>query len=304
MLSVANLIRRIKSPFNYNIGFVDISPNEFINERGFGMRKVEWLTHDYNDRWFADPFILDADDDKVIVLAEEKQYGKPGSLVRLTISRKGKRLIKRESILEQPTHLSYPNSIMIGDKVYVYPENSQSGTLTIYEYNTNAQLKKYQVLIDQPLNDSSIIQNSTDGKFYLIATNTEIDPHNHTLLFSADNPLGSWSQVSKKPIINDRRFARPGGNFIIIDNEIYRPAQDCEGAYGNSLHIMKVNSICPWQEEELFHLQPASFKYSYGLHTLNFHTSGLAVIDGNGYAYPIIGRLIGPLLERLIHPSK
>lgn len=304
MLSIANLIRRIKSTYNYNVGFVEISPDEFVSQKGFGDRKVEWMRHGYNDRWFADPFILNADDECIIVLAEEKKYGHPGSLVRLKVSRFGKKLIERVALLELSTHLSYPIPIEIDGNVFIYPENSQSGRLNIYQYNNGEVLKNAKNLIDEPLNDSTIYFDRKKDCFYLIATHTDIDPHDNALLFKSHKLTGPWSEVYKSPIISDKRFARPGGNFFVAGNKLYRPAQDCVGSYGNSLHIMQVDSFEPWKESEVFHLVPSSFKYSEGLHTLNFHSSGVAVIDGNGYAYPIIGRLFGPLLEKIIHPSK
>ena len=226
-MSIANFIRRIKSPFNYNIGFVDITPGEFIEDKGFGKRNIEWMKHRYSDRWFADPFIVGADYDKIIVLAEEKQYGVPGSLVQLTVSRNGKRLVDRVEILKLPTHLSYPNPIEYDGKTYIYPENSQSGKLSIYEYSKDAELKLTATLINKPLNDSSIVINPKDGKCYLIATSTDLDPHNQTLIFEAESIMGKWVQLSGKPIITDSRYARPGGNFFRVNDSLYRPAQDC-----------------------------------------------------------------------------
>lgn len=301
MLSLGNLIRRIKSPFNYNIGFIEVTPDEFIKNKGFGKEKVRWLKHGFSDRWFADPFIIHVDDKIIIVLAEEKEYGKLGRLVKLTVDRNSKKLIGRSVILDLSTHLSYPNPIGYEGETYIYPENSQSGALSIYRYNNDSELKFIKTLIDQPLNDSSIVKNPADGKYYLIATNTNLSPHNHTLMFVSDSIMGEWKQLSEAPIITDDRLARPGGNFFKVDNKIFRPAQDCNGEYGNSLHIMEVESIYPWKEKEVFHLVPNSYKYSRGLHTLNFHQSGIAVIDGNGYAYPVLGRLFGPILEKIIH---
>lgn len=297
MLSIGTLIRKLKSPYYYNIGFVDITSGEFIKHKGFGNNKVTWLKHGYSDRWFADPFIVEADNDKIVVLAEELEYGKLGRLVRLIISRKTKELIERSLILELPTHLSYPNPIVCNGKTYIYPENSQSGRLSIYKYHDSGELEFNSYLINQPLNDSSIIRNPSDNKYYLIATDSNINVHDNTVMFSSDSIFGEWHKVYQNPIIMDSGYARPGGNFFIVGDDIYRPAQDCKGAYGNSLHIMKVDSITPWIEREAFQLRPKSFKYSKGLHTINFHKSGIAVIDGNGYAYPLAGRILGPILN-------
>lgn len=301
MLSIANLIRKIKSPYYYNIGFIDIIPDEFIKNGGFGKHKVTWLKHEYADRWFADPFILDANDETITVLAEEKEYGKPGRLVRLIVSRKTKELMERSVLLELPTHLSYPNPIDCDGKIYIYPENSQSGKLSIYIYHENDELECVASLIDEPLNDATILRDSINNKYYLIATHSDINVHNDAFIFEADSIFGKWRRISEFPIIKDARYARPGGNFFEVGGIIYRPAQDCEGLYGNSLHIMQVESVNPWKEKEVFQLKPELFQYSKGLHTLNFHDSGVAVIDGNGYACPFLGRIFGPILEFMIH---
>lgn len=301
MISLPNFVRRLKSPFTYNIGFIEITPEELVKERGFGKRKIHWMSHKYIDRWFADPFILDVKEGIITVLAEEKRYGIPGTLVRLDIDSKSYRLVKRTTILGLNTHLSYPNPIRVGEKVFVYPENSASGNLKIYELVNGSALKYECTLISEPLNDSSIFYNPIDHHYYLIATNTDLSPHNYTLLFRSKSILGQWQRLNQNPIINDSHVARPGGNFFRIGDSLYRPAQDCFDSYGKFLHIMRVNNINPWIEEELFNIHPSDKKYSEGLHTLNFHDSGLAVIDGNGYAYPFLGKTIGALIEKILH---
>ncbi len=40
----------------YNIGFIDGDLQSVIEGDAI---KVNWMKHHYNDRWFADPFILD-----------------------------------------------------------------------------------------------------------------------------------------------------------------------------------------------------------------------------------------------------
>jgi hypothetical protein len=52
------------------------------------------------------------------------------------------------------------------------------------------------------------------------------------------------------------------------------------------------------------HIKPCSYRYSKGLHTLNFHPSGIAVVDGNGFVYPTLARLFASpinLLSRTLH---
>lgn len=300
MLSIKNFLRRLKSPYNYNIGFVAITPAELISHKGFGNREIEWMKHDYSDRWFADPFILDANENEIVILSEEKIYGQPGSLVKLTVSVKGKKLITRHQILDLDTHLSYPAIYRNAGKVYVYPENSASRKLNLYEMDdARMKLNLAGTLINAPLADSTIYRDKITGKWFLIATNIDIHCHNYLQLYSSSTFEGPWHLSESSPVVTNVAMSRPGGDFFEVDGELYRPAQDCNGEYGNSLHIMHISSFLPYKEEEVVHLTPMSFKYAHGIHTLNFHESGWAVVDGNGYAYPIAGRILGPAVERI-----
>lgn len=240
-------------------------------------------------------------DDSIIVLVEELIFGGRGSIVELTVDRKTTKLISRTEILKLDTHLSYPHIIRANSKVYVMPENSASGALKIYEYESH-RLINPRVVIDAPLNDSTIF---ADGQtFYLMGTYLKPSSCAGVFLFKSDNILGPYTPVGDKAVENSRSYSRPGGAFFKVDGKIYRVAQDCQGLYGNSIHIRNVTSFEPFQESEVMHIKPCSYRYSKGLHTLNFHPSGIAVVDGNGFVYPTLARLFASpinLLSRTLH---
>src|SRR5574344_79522 len=117
----------------WNIGFVQNNFEEIIAGESI---KVKWLKHIYKNRWFADPFILDVTDEKILVLVEE--FYDPinrGRLAKLTINKHNFTLEKVETILELHTHLSFPSIRRDNDKIYVYPENYKSGKLVRYEFD-------------------------------------------------------------------------------------------------------------------------------------------------------------------------
>ncbi len=287
----------------YNIGFIDDTFSDLVNgqKRSVYPKHVEWLKHPYPDRWFADPFILDVTDDEIILFAEEQdtRLTTPGKLVKLVIDRKTKGLKRKSTLLELPTHLSYPLIIKENNKVYVLPENGASNTLNLYELGDDEQLHWVNKLIDRPLYDSTPFLNPHDKQWYMIATEingTQLNAY----LYKSSSITKEFTLCQPTPISSDLRYARSGGNFFIdSNNQIYRMAQDCKDSYGNSIHIMKVESIEPFQEHEVCHLRPKSFRYNLGLHTLQFHPSGLTVIDGTGHNHPILGRIIAKPLEQI-----
>ena len=99
----------------WNLGFIRESLDEILyTEHSL---TVDYMRHDFKDRWFADPFILDVTDKYIYVLVEE-YYRKirRGRIAKLTVNRDGFILEKSETVLELDTHLSFPAILRCGDK--------------------------------------------------------------------------------------------------------------------------------------------------------------------------------------------
>ena len=274
---------------NWNIGFCEQSPEDLIDRKV--LNKVQWMKHPYRDRWFADPFILKVTDSEIVVFVEECQIERPkGILCELVIDRKTKRLKKRYVLLELDTHLSYPAIIHQCGKVFVYPENGASGKLNIYEYDEVAhKLVRPKIVLDKAVADSTIIK--WGGKYNLVATLFP-QTQEQAFLFCSDNLFGHYELSSTIPFQSSREYSRPAGNWIVLGNQLFRPAQDCVKRYGAGISMMNVNlNGDNLQEECVFKLYPESRKYSRGLHTINF-MSGICVIDGYGFLHPIARSLI------------
>ena len=290
-------IRKYLNNQNWNIGFTEISPDKLIQSGK--LPKIHWLKHEYKDRFFADPFILNADENIVEVLAEEYEFkaNSKGIIVKLIVDRNSAKLINRIELLKLDTHLSYPFIERSNGNVYIYPENSEDGKLIRYIYDgENCKLILDSVVANYPLTDATIIENK--GKRYLYST---IAPESleNAYLFLSNSPKGKFELYNKEPIVKGLYSSRMGGSFFETNGKIYRPAQDCTNGYGKALTIYEVESFIPiYTEKPLFRLEPSSWRYNLGLHTLNFHRdSGLAVIDSYGYLYPICGRLLMALYK-------
>ena len=128
-----NLTRKIYKELtsvHWEIGFLDNTLEGIVNGEEL---KLTLVTHDYPDSWFADPFILEVTDDIIIVLVEEvtKKIQK-GRITKLVIDRKLNHVVEKKIIIERPGHLSFPIIYRDGEKIYIYPENSEDGSLNIY----------------------------------------------------------------------------------------------------------------------------------------------------------------------------
>ena len=101
--------------------------------------------------------------------------------------------------------------------------------------------------------------------------------------------------TSNIPFQRSRACSRPAGNWVMIEDHLFRPAQYCIPRYGAGISMMEVSlSEQSIQENNVFRIFPTSKRYSRGTHTINFY-DGLCVIDGFGYLYPFLGTLLASI---------
>jgi len=280
--------------FTWNIGFVDKSIGEVISNSD-EILDVHWLKHTYNDRFFADPFLLSADEEKIEVLVEEFPYfQKKGIISLLTVNREYE-LIDKKIISDQPYHQSYPFILRDGDNIYVIPEASQSGNLYLYKYDRIKQmLIDKRLLICEPLLDSTFFY--FDSYWWLFATKNGKDSNRNLYLYYSESLNELFKPAIKQPIISDLNNARPGGCIINSGSDKYRIVQKCEQSYGEAIRICKVNQLCKDKYVENFvkEIRLVDKKYYHGFHTLN-GLNNICVVDGLKKDFMPINRVINEI---------
>ena len=274
--------------WRWEIGFLDNTLEGIV--KGEPLR-VNWVQLPFKDRWFADPFILDVTDDEIIVLGEEfADNVLRGRLGKMVIDRKSYSLKSWKIILDLPTHLSFPAIIRKNGKIYLYPENSASGKLTIYEYNQQTdELSPVRVLSDEPLTDA-IYTEAFDGRKILFST--QIPKSNTNIL-----DIREWDEKQKRfvkidEIVAEEKTGRMAGDIFKIDGKIYRPAQESNYEYGHSTEIQEI--ICKdgkWSVIPVRRMESPHPILKLGFHTFNNY-QGLIVIDAKGFRYPILGKIL------------
>lgn len=275
--------------YSWNIGFIEESVEVSLNSND--PVTIQWLKHDYTDRWFADPFILDVDEENLYVLVEDfvRSKNKAG-ISLLTIDRKNYKLKKLEEVLEEHTHLSFPAIIRDNGNVYIYPENGASGALKMYEFDLDKSRFVFKhTIVDKALADAVLFQINKDS--YLIATEGE-EMNGRTLNFYKKTESGF---VLDRQITFDRNIARNAGEWFELNGTYYRPAQDCGLRYGAALELQEFNPI-EFSLKTIRRFEPTSKKYNLGIHTFN-HFKGVSVVDGYGYDHPLLAGIINMLLK-------
>lgn len=270
----------------WTIGFLNNSIEDVIAGKE---PKVSWISHNYTDRWFADPFILDVTDDVIFVLVEEFLYNLGRArIARLSIDRKSLYVKESVPILTLPTHLSYPAIIRKEGEVFIYPESGASGKLLLYKYDLKSNtLEETCVLSDENLGDATYT--NMWGEDMLFCTTPDAF-NGHTLHIYRKNANGLYKD--SETLCFPDNVARMAGDFFEVNGRIYRPAQDCNKSYGNGTVIQEIErSETGWNIKETNRYFSKNKLYPLGMHTINTY-KGVTVVDAVGYRKPFIGSIL------------
>ncbi len=264
----------------WNIGLAEVDIKELIRSRKSDIT-FTWLPTGATERFFADPFVFRSPEGKLHVIYEDfsnnDQYGKV-SVAELDYNFKP---VSVKLILDTGSHLSYPQVFLNDGKTYIMPESSLSGTISRYEFDfaTKSLINKVDV-INEPLLDSTIVH--YNNKYWLFATRRGPESNNRLYIYHSEKPEGPFTAHIKNPVKDSLYNSRPAGNFIEVDGELYRPAQNSVEYYGKAVVINKINALTEedFGEEEYMRLKvPKKTAFNFACHTLNY-VDKVIVIDG------------------------
>lgn len=274
-----NKINKYIYEMHWLLGFIEQPLSDLVEGKPYEIRYVKGTP---KDRWFADPFILDYNEATIQVLVEEYAYNvRRGRIAHLTIDRHTYQLLSYKILLDLPTHLSFPFVERVDGHIYIMPENSASGGWHKYEYvSTSGHLKKVETIVKEPLTDAIRVRMFDEPVVF--ATRLPSPNGNVLSVYTADGNLES-------EITFDSNIARNAGDWFVVGDKVYRPAQDCNGAYGKAVIIQEVD--CGHDGKYHFHdvrrIISTHKRFTTGCHTLN-HFKDLIVVDVHGYRRPFL----------------
>lgn len=284
----------------WNIGIIESEIESVFNSHG--NIKIKWLKHNYKDRFFADPFLESEVNDKLYILCEEFVfYEGKGKIVRLTVDKRTMNLLKREIVLKENYHLSYP--FIYEDNII--PEAYRSGALYAYKKNGDNSYIKTK-LMDELVIDPTILD--YDNKMWIFSTSIKNlkDEAKTDLYIYYKNSNDDFISHNSNPVKTDIETSRPGGKFFIYKNDIYRPVQDSRKRYGHFIRIMKLENLTTDEFIETEVLKITSQNnppYNLGLHTFNVYPN-LIVVDGYNEYFKFLLKPILVILRKIIRIIK
>lgn len=271
----------------WNIGFFPLE-----EEAPSSPVQVQWMKHNYKEGWFADPFILTFSEKNIEILVEEYNYKtKRGRIDKLTVDPSNFELKKVSIILELDTHLSFPAIFRDENNIYIYPENSENGKITIYEYDETCEtLINPVVILSEPIVDAII--KKIDNYYYIFGTYFgSLNDNDKLIIYKSNNLFGPYSIYNS--LIFGNYTARGGGDWFHKKEKWIRPCQDGSdlNEYGKGLVFYSFNGFDKKPIfKELSRLYPKDKTYYLGMHTFNIYKD-IVVTDGVKYRRPLLAKL-------------
>ena len=220
--------------YAYDIGIRNISNDRKLPTDN-NPKKYHLLRATQNE-WYADPFCVEHDGCAYVFFEIMDGSGKG----RIGVSSyQNSKFGPVVSILDEPFHLSYPNVFLHNGKYYMIPETCQVQQIRLYEAIKFPFKWKLKKVLAENLSvvDTSIL---TAGESMILYTkeNTE---QGKCRWFYLD--CGRW--VLQEFAMGGQRDERPGGNALVMGDELVRPLQKCDRVYGEKLLLYAAKEGIP-----------------------------------------------------------
>ncbi len=185
-------------------------------------------------------------------------------------------------ILDRPYHLSYPLVFAEAGEIFMLPETAGNSAIELYR----AVAFPWEWRLESTLIEGMALADATplfhQNRWWLFASMGQHDTtdHDELFVFYSDKLAGPWQPHPENPVKSDCRSARPAGRVVRRGDRLFRPAQNCERAYGSGIVWHQVTELTPsrFAETEIARVEPP---YDLGLDGLHhFDEAGeLQAID-------------------------
>lgn len=236
------------------------------------------------DKFWADPFAVPLNDNKVGVFYEELKMSEDKGYLAYGEYQNGK-FEEKGKVLELDYHLSFPFIFNYQDKLYMIPESMQSNSIQLWECESFPLKWKHKMnLFDNIKAVDTVIEKIKD-KWWLFCTMKsapDTSGNEDLYVFYSDNPFSNnWAPHPKNPVISDARLGRNAGKLEIHDGKIYRYGQYSGEVYGKALAKSEITLINEneYQERLLEVIYPDPKHNISHIHTYN-RVENVAVSDG------------------------
>lgn len=269
---------------DWNIGIMPIGINDFVtSHNSVDDGAIMWMKKNKRYEYFADPFILSTARDTYIFF-EWYDYSKGKGV--LALSRESEQFERIHVARAEDYHLSFPQVFEHEGSYYCIPEQNQAGHLDLYVFDEDSlALRRDSVLLEGMRVVDPIVYH--DGVLWHLLFTQKEYPSAKLYHYTSPALRGPYAEAGINPAKVDVSSARSAGAIIRHGEIMLRPAQNCVGAYGRSVELMKVTTLsenCIIEERYDTVMPRRNTPYCQGLHTINGNDA-YTVFDGKRYVF-------------------
>jgi hypothetical protein len=262
-----------------------------IRSKNFRQDNIKWIYPESTDRFFADPFILNSENGEINILYEDFSINEHyGNISLMTLNGRFEQ-VGSKVLLDTTSHLSFPFILKDNNHTYVIPESVRSGNVCCYEFNPHSKTLTFKAeLIKMPLYDPAILK--IEDTYWLFGSFFENRSEYKLHIFHSGKLTGPYTPLRGNPVRSGMDGIRAAGNFIEVDGDIYRPAQNCQNEYGESITINRIKVLDEYYFSEEPYMTINISKKNlhenniHTIHTLNFY-GNLIVVDGIRWTFSL-----------------
>lgn len=238
---------------------------------GFAHR---WLPPEGYLRFLADPFGIERGG-LLHVFVEQYDYRSRHGTIECLVYGDDAAPIARRRVLAEPWHLSYPIVFEADGAIWMLPEASRSGGLTLYRasefpwrWEPATRIELGHVAVDA----TPVFH---DGLWWLLYAAADDAGSKTGALFAAwaERLEGPWTPHPGNPVRCGADSSRPGGTPVQVDGALILPVQDCSRTYGGAIRPLHIHRLDPTGFEADAGpaiVAPAGFApFDEGFHTLS-----------------------------------
>ncbi|MBL8330144.1 MAG: glycosyltransferase [Rubrivivax sp.] len=249
------------------IGVIDAPVHEVLTRERL---EVRWITKPQASGYWADPFGVPGDPDKLACEYFDERTGK-GSIELLTLEADGGIRFRERLDVGQREHASFPASFEMDGRRFGLAETAALRKLTLHEVDAQGYWSPLaDLLTDVAAADPVLFK--AEGRYWLAYTDVDLGALDNLCLMHAEQLQGPWQPHANNPVKVDVRGARMAGRPFEHEGRLYRPAQDCLLRYGHAVVLHRIEHLSPERFEETVvrRLEPdPKARLAHGLHTLS-----------------------------------
>lgn len=201
------------------------------------------------NKYYADPFILQSTNPKILVVEEFDKKTNKGQISILQENESTKNVWSSTTIIKEEKHLSFPSIFIHNEHFFILPERTKAGHLRLYKclsFPTDWSPIP-SGFEEMNLIDPVVFQ--YEGVWWLFGNRPPLGSLDRSWLLDAyfnhgDLITGKWTSHKQNPIKRDARGGRNAGRILYNQESLYRVGQDVElGRYGMGLIYFKIKHL-------------------------------------------------------------